>query len=305
MIHEYALEPSVLVHWATNERDYAEFFREYGCGSPRVFSTFPTQKAGKLRSYLLQSCPSDSQSTHSRRYVELVEALVETVILRLIPENSYSSWNESVVSENQRLAFHAVISKESINIDRNLTIANMHGRESVWNHKRQENILRTTLSFTSVFLNLLRYSCDKVVFVDAYGWSEDSINMIQRLIKLSFQNRLTNKCPEFILHFKEKQGGRHSGQGSPGANYVKQKILSGLDQEINLSVNELKECISSDVFHNRCLLSEHGGIIYGHGLDIKENYLHTDEALLMERQIYEKKCKQFFENISFEVVSKA
>ena len=33
MIYEYALEPAVLTSWASNDRDYAEFLREYGLGT--------------------------------------------------------------------------------------------------------------------------------------------------------------------------------------------------------------------------------------------------------------------------------
>ena len=41
MIYEYALEPAVLTSWASNDRDYAEFLREYGLGTPRIVSSFP------------------------------------------------------------------------------------------------------------------------------------------------------------------------------------------------------------------------------------------------------------------------
>lgn len=305
MIHEYAVEPSTLVHWASNARDYAEFFREYGRGNPRIFSSFPKKNASKLRSYLLQNCPSDNQSIHGLRYLELVEALVETVILRLIPESANTNWHDHVVSENQRLAFHAVITNDPINADRNITLGNMHNRESIWNHKRQENINRTMQSFGAVLGNILRYACDKVVFVDAYGWSDESMNTVKELIKMSFNNRLTDRSPDFILHFKEKRGGSNSGQGSPGARYVKQKILSGINQPVNLTVFELNESNRSDVFHNRCVMSEHGGIIYGHGLGLTESYLHTDEAVLMEAHIYQKKWDQFIDNLGFGTVSSA
>ncbi len=44
MIYEYALDPAVLSTWASNERDYAEFLREYGLGTPRIISSFPKKK---------------------------------------------------------------------------------------------------------------------------------------------------------------------------------------------------------------------------------------------------------------------
>lgn len=67
MIYEYALEPAVLTLWASNNRDYAEFLREYGRGTPRIASSFPMKKATKLRSYLMQHCPQDAQSLAGQR----------------------------------------------------------------------------------------------------------------------------------------------------------------------------------------------------------------------------------------------
>lgn len=68
---------------------------------------------------------------------------------------------------------------------------------------------------------------------------------------------------------------------------------------------ELKENDDSDTFHNRCILSELGGIALGHGIGVSEDEQHSDEATVLEKAIYLKKWQQFVENSSFNVASKA
>lgn len=77
MIHEYAIEPNVILTWASNGRDYAEFFREYGLGTPRIISNFPKSKPAKFRSYLLKHCPANSESLQVQRYIEIVQKIAE------------------------------------------------------------------------------------------------------------------------------------------------------------------------------------------------------------------------------------
>lgn len=300
MIYEYALEPNVLVNWAATTRDYREFLREYGLGNPRVFSSFPKQKASKLRSYLLQSAPPDDQSLHSQRYTEMVTALVDTVVIREITDNNSGIWQQHVHEENTRLPFHAVLTNQPIATPRNITPATMYEAESPWNHARQVNVERVQEQFKCLLINLLRYSSEKIIFVDAYAWNNESIKTISELIKAAFQNRPNRSSPEFFVLFKEKHD-----KSNPSAAIVKNKILEKIDFDISLSVTELIESTNSDVFHNRCVLSELGGIIYGHGLDLPDNYQHTDEVILMEKKIYEKKWNQFVENVLFTIKSKA
>lgn len=300
MIYEYALEPSVLVNWASNSRDYHEFFREYGLGQPRVFSSFPKQKASKLRSYLLQSAPPDEQSLHSQRYTEMVTALVDTVVIREISDNNSGIWQQHIHEENTRLPFHAVLTNQPIATPSNITPATMYEAESLWNHVRQVNVERVQERFKGLLANLLRYSSERIVFVDAYAWNPASIETISELIKAAFENRPNRNSPKFFLFFKEKHD-----KSNRDAAFVKKQITERIGFDISFTVTELIESTITDVFHNRCLLSELGGIIYGHGLDLSDNYQHTDEAILMEKQIYEKKWNQFVENLLFTIQSKA
>ncbi|MDI3323395.1 hypothetical protein QKW35_03310 [Pontibacterium granulatum] len=303
MIHEYALDPELLKTWASSDRDYNEFFREYGLGTPRLASSFPKQKAAKYRNFYLREGPADEQSLQAQRYIEMVNHLTCALVHRDGFECASSEWSESVISEDAREPFYALLASAPLESDRCLTPATMYSRESIWNHPRQQNVARTYESCSPVLRDVLRLAKDRIVFVDSFGWNQRAIGFIGRLIGDAFQGRVHSAIPEIVLYYKKKRNG-----GTPSASHVKAEIerrVGGCAQALILRVYELEEIEGEDVFHNRCILTELGGVSLGNGVDVSERPSHTDELTLLEREVYEKKWKQFVEELCFEVVSQA
>tara|TARA_R110001583_G_scaffold124593_1_gene275994 strand:+ start:14124 stop:15053 length:930 start_codon:yes stop_codon:yes gene_type:complete len=308
MINEYALQPLVLNNWASNSRDYAEFFREYGLGTPRVISSFPKKKAGKLRSYFLRNGPTNAQSLQSMRYTEMVTKLIESIVLRDVQECGENEWNQQVKAEHERLPFGAVLSEAPEDINCGITPIDMHQSDSIWNQPRQISIERTHAGVSNAYTNLLRLSSQQIIIIDPYGWNDASILMLQHLIRVAHIGRLNSQFPTITLFYKEKRGSNNTGQASPSAQNVKAKIKEGLESEFNsimLNVFELRDIENNDVFHNRCILSELGGIGLGHGISVTGSSTHTDEATILAPDIYEKKWGQFVVNLNFEIVTKS
>jgi hypothetical protein len=156
MIYEYALEPAVLTSWASNDRDYAEFLREYGLGTPRIVSSFPKKKASKLRSYLLQHSPQDEQSLAGQRYTEMVLKVVESIVVRDVQLQNTAEWAEAAVVENRRAPFDVILSSTEIQEGNNVTPASMYSQGSIWNHPGQVNVLRTNEGLLAAVVNLIR-----------------------------------------------------------------------------------------------------------------------------------------------------
>lgn len=301
MIHEYAIEPRVLYAWAENKRDYCEFLREYGLGTPRIFSSFPKLKPDKLRSYFLQSTPTGEDSQQSRRYIEMVNKLIETLVLRQVAPHQHNEWADHARDENQRVPFSVIISLEPLEIDENITAETMYSPESRWVHPDQLNIQRTDDGISKAISDFLRFSTKQVVVVDTYGWTPEAVQQMQRLLNRITQERVHSTIPQIALFYKQNQR-------SPNAANVKQRIIEGIDLnnvELSLTVFELEEVHGHDVFHNRCILTEHGGVITGHGIGVSGEQEHTDEAILMRPDIYHKKWDQFVERNGYEVVSEA
>jgi len=303
MIHEYALDPVVLKSWSSNERDYSEFMREYGVGSPRIISSFPKKKGSKLRSYLLREGDVDDSSLQGQRYLEMVIKIVESLIIRDSHVPASDNWSENTKAENEQSPFDVILSSEEINTPRNITPESMYKMDSIWNHKSQLNMPRTRDGLEQTVKNLLRLATNKVVIVDAFGWNRRSIDTMVAFIEFITANRVSEKLPDIYLYYKEKYG-----RSTPPASRVKQQIIDQLDAgrlNTNLYVYELKEKNGSDVFHNRCIFTEHGGITLGHGIDISGDPAHSDEVTLMSNEVYEKKQEQFSGDACFEIVSRS
>lgn len=308
MIYEYALEPALLSSWASNDRDYAEFLREYGLGTPRIVSSFPKKKASKLRSYLLQHSLQDAQSLAGQRYTEMVLKVVESIVVRDTQVQNADEWVEAAIVENRRAPFDVILSSNEIREGSNITPASMYSQASIWNHPDQVSVLRTNEGLLGAFLNLARLSDEKVVIVDPFGWTVEAINFIQYMLRSITNSRVSEGLPAIVLFYKEKRGSGNSGNGSPSASHVRQQIFQGLTGDIlnlQIEVVELRETLNQDVFHNRCILTEHGGVITGHGIGVSGDDSHTDEAILMKPEIYKKKWGQFIEKNCFHVVSEA
>lgn len=306
MIYEYALEPAVLNSWASSDRDYAEFLREYGLGTPRIVSSFPKKKASKLRSYLLQHSPQDTQSLAGQRYTEMVLKVVESIVVRDVQVQNTAEWAEAAVVENRRAPFGVILSSAEIQEGNNVTPASMYSQGSIWNHPSQVNVSRTNEGLFAAVLNLVRLADEKIVIIDPFGWTVEAINFIQFMLQTITNNRVSEGLPAIVLFYKERRG--NSGNGSPSAYHVRQQILQGATGDVSnlqLEVFELRETESNDVFHNRCVLTEHGGVITGHGISVSGDESHTDEAILMQPEIYQKKWRQFIEQNCFQVVSEA
>lgn len=301
MIHEYALQPSVLCSWAESSRDYAEFMREYGLGTPRLISSFPKRQSSRLRRYFLQYSPGDNQSLKALRYTEMVEKLVETLVLREPMENQPSDWAEAAVSENARAPFGVVISSMPLETERNITPDCMYDRGSAWSHPNQVDFQRTKADFLSIIENMIRLASQRIVIVDAYGWTNESIAMLQTILNSMHNSRVGGQVPPICVFYKEHSKG-------PSARYVLEQIVEGLNDDgktVQLDVMELREIRGNDVFHNRCILTELAGIMIGHGIGVSDDPAHTDDATLMHRDIYVKKWRQFVDECCFEVVSHA
>jgi hypothetical protein len=308
MIHEYAIEPNVILSWASNSRDYAEFFREYGLGTPRIISSFPKSKAAKLRSYLLRQCPESSESLHGQRYIEIVQKIAEMTVQRECRSDRDEDWHQLVSSETNRLPFSVILTSEAIGIDRNISLPDLYAEGSIWNHERQKTVQRTAANMLAVISNLVALSSEKIIVADPFGWSEESIGFIQELIGFLLSRKLNSKTPTLHVLYKEKRGSAGTGVGCPNAGYVKSQILSGVQPDYDgnmLSVVCLNEKPGSDVFHNRYILSELGGLMSGHGVGVTGNESHTDDIILLEESVYSKRWLLFTDESSYELVSKA
>jgi hypothetical protein len=308
MFFEYAIEPNVLMRWASNERDYYEFLREYGLGTPRIISTFPKKNARRMRSYLLSLGPTDSSKSETWRYTDMVTAIVDCLVQRDIREQNISEWNKLAKLEHARVPFNAVISESIDEKPYFLSPSAIYEPTSIWNHAKQVSFLRTSDNLIGIIFNLFQLSSKQIVIIDPYGWTKKSIEIIQKLLELDSQKTPNKQIQNLTVFYKEKIDYKNAWNASPSAQEVMNLITADLPikcESISINIYELKENDGSDTFHNRCILSELGGISLGHGIGVSEDESHSDDATVLEKPIYLKKWAQFIMNNDFSVITSA
>lgn len=303
MIYEYALEPALLTSWASDDRDYAEFFREYGLGSPRIISSFPKRKKSMLRRYLLENGPTDAQSLAAQRYIEMVQSIVEVLILRDV-QYDQASWVDDVVLENTRAPFDVILSLTEVQEQNSITPSSMYLQNSIWECCRQLSVTRTNEEFLSKISNMIRLSVKDIVIIDPFGYQDESIRLINDIASIVVQNRLSADLPVIKIIYKKNKRERSLS----AASNVKGRIAELLTDEaksLRFEIFAVRQIGDGDVFHNRCILTENAGVISGHGFTLTGNECHTDELTLMDEEIYQKKWGQFVDMNGFEVASEA
>jgi len=299
MIKEFALDPTLLLHWAKSPRDYHEFLREYGCGTPRLISSFPKKKFSKLRSYLIEKSDCLENETEKLRYVEMVQALAEGLVCRSCEVSSTNDWYDLVQAENQLNPFDTILSSKKINIDSAISLEDMYD-STLWNLPSQLNIKRTQEEFLNNLDSFVKTTTEHLVFVDAFCYQSMAIDIIAKLVNKLEHRKSKELIPKVLIFYR-------SNQNSKSVHLVKEKILEKINTglEIDLKVTELQPLAGQDAFHNRYILNDCGGVLFPYGFDLSDEDCETDEAILLSKENYNKRWSQFVENLGFHVANQA
>ena len=311
MIYEYTIEPDVIILWASSTRDYKDFLDRFGLGTSRFVSSFPKSKKGKLRSYLLSKSPSTGSEFDKLRYVEMITFICERIICREVIINSgaqnTSLWSAVVRGENEKNQFDVVISTNDLSLPNNVTPENMYDdiKYSIWQHEIQRSFQRTRVDLTEHIKTLFRYSTEQIVIVDPYCYKTNSLSFLAAIINTSFDKRLCQELPKIKIIYKDG----YKDSLAAKATHTKRELLSKLNknfENISLGIVVLKENKESkkahEHFHNRYILTEHGGVSLGIGTDLSENEYHTDEITLLSKKVYKKRYRQFVEDCVYDII---
>lgn len=305
MIYEVAIDPEVLLEWAKSERDTFCYYEYYGNGTPRILSTFPKSKVHKLRSYLIKKIDALEKVEDQIRYEEMVKSLGRNIYQRDC-ENVDSSicWYESIAS--QSIPFDIVLTKKQIECKNSITLNDLYN-SNVYKLKSEVSFSRTSEDFIKVIKNLLQLTSEKIIVIDPYAYTDDAIKVIaDMLIELS-KRRNKSKPVEFTVVYKGKI--ETNADKAPYAKVYKQRLLNKLSEpleNITIKVLHIAENEDSDAFHNRYILSELAGIKLGYGLGFKKDKKHhTDEASILDEDIYNKLWRKYVTQLEFDIVSSA
>lgn len=303
MIKEVAIDPKVLLEWSKDIRDYRDFNRDYGIGTPRIVSSFPKGNFKNLKKYLLRKSDALPNELHKARYTEMIMLLDKNLYLRDAAQDSSKDWYELIANES--VAFDTVIAKEHFPCNNVISLDKLYDSKFQF-LKHQISFNRTPVDFINSIRGFIHLTTSKIVIIDAFCYQKNAMLTMNKIIDEIKNRKFKSQIVEILIIYKDNPKNKH--QKVPEPSFFRhnfEHITGSLPDDIILNIVQLRESENSDVFHNRYIMNDVGGITIGHGLDLSDAEGATDEVTLLEKNIYEKRWKQFVTQIEFDIVSSA
>jgi len=284
MIYEYALEPRLVATWV--DRKIGRYFIErFGLGQPRVVSRYPR----RWKRLVCEALTSDNDVERAR-LTELLVRLGERMVLhRDSVWDPGRCWLENAEDECARAPFRAILARANPQQHPQVLVADeIDGESFLWSVPKGVKVARQATSMAAAVESMLRIA-GTVIFVDPHF----------RPHELRYRRPLEEFLQSLI-------GERPSGApvrievltsaDGPTADFFARECRSRLPRCIPTGIRvtfcRLRQFGGKERLHNRYILTDHGGVIFGVGLDEGEEG-ESDDLNLMDRKQYESRWEQY------------
>lgn len=288
MIFEFALEPQLVASWH-NRSAYRFFDGKFGLGRRRIGCHYPKTKWKRLvmdAFHANYDGPQEKKASAKHRLDALVRHLEEGASYRQNSWKSAESWKKCISDEHGRRPFQGILVESSTDISCSAVLVADDVDESEgtdWNPETPVTP-RTPSDFITALTPLLR-CCREVKIIDPYldlekeKWSDTVCGFINELAQL----RAADEIPKIEIHTSVDREFR--GQNAPLQTEAEEKnkaeelidscrakISASLTYPGNIRVFVWAQKSDSrqsgfDWLHNRYVLTNLGGVIFGHGID--------------------------------------
>ena len=253
MLKEYALDPGLLSNW----RDFRFFVGQFGAAQGRFISRFPK----KWKKMVFEA----AQSAKDVEYVRIEEALTRIDKVMLIRDFDYEKgheWVRNAVEENQKRPFHSIVSTKNHGSATNLLIGDDIDPTDppvLWIVPTSIHIKREPTPMANCVLALLS-QCDEALFIDPYfGPGKKKHTDPLKMFLQAIVSRGTRRMPSRI----EYHGGNQDQDTTKYQSDLEQWVKPSLPAGVTFSVIRWNK----DQMHNRYILTDRGGVMFGQGLD--------------------------------------
>lgn len=299
MIHEYALEPELVATWG-NRRDFRYFIEKFGLGQPRIVSRYPEEwRSLTWEAFQAHRAGNDVERTR-------MEVLLSRLSERMVYRHNYvwgpeHTWLENAQREHARIPFHAILARaNSSGHPRTLIAEELSDTTVPWIAPRGVTVARSANEMATVVAAMLRIA-DVVIFVDPYFRPERSANRrpleaFLRAIVRARPLQLPARVEVHLLLHEDRSGTREFFE-----DQCRRNLPRCIPDGMRLILSRLRERPGGQRLHNRYILTDVGGLVFGAGLDDGAEG-ETDDVSLMDRSQYELRWSQHAaEPMAFEV----
>lgn len=298
MLHEYAVDPEMVATWC--DRKNGRYFRaSFGLGTPRVISKYPNHWKKLVREAWRRS----TKGNDSNRLEELFKVLTTATVVRSTASwNPGNGWLDNTTREHQRSPFRAILAPRD-NRDSAagasarirppvLDPAVLDERTPLWSAPTGMKVRRTAAAIAQAVGSMLRIATD-IVFVDPYfaPHRRSYLPVLASCLRACHEQRATASSPR-VLILTSGDTERH-GTHQFFADECRQRLPRRLPAGQEVTIRRLSERPGGERLHNRYVLTEHGGVSFGAGLDERPDGNATDDLNLLDREPYRQRWRQY------------
>ena len=292
MIRQYAISPACLLSWDS----FCRFVDQIGIGHGRLLADFPSSWRSELLRQLKAAGLEQQNQNVWKRITERMatEAFARKFIRR--EDATYStgvSWIENAAVEHAKRPFDAVIAKcvppQSAAVVDPDDITEEHPR---WRVERTKTIKMSAGEIIGVVRPLVRVSRE-ILLIDRYLFGFDERTRRASLCDRHFATlrQLATECKCRTMSLVEYHCGDCRGLDDVVVQEFVEKVKASFPSNMDFVL-----CVwPMGSQHNRLILTDVGGVIFGHGLDecVNPHYPKRDDVALLDDAHWKKRWLEY------------
>jgi hypothetical protein len=276
MIREYAVQPQLL----TDRRMCRILTDSFGVSRGRLISRFPD-----IWEELVQWAIAESPPVQRTQIVEAFARLKHRMIDRDSTWNGadLDDWLPEAEAEDLRMPFTAIIANQNPRKSKRvLEEDQLDEMNPLWNVETTRSISRTAKEIAECGALLLA-SAKEVIFVDPY-FDPNDVRYHRPLERLLDLCRRTSQSSMLRVEF-------HTSTNCGTSQHVSAMCAGPLAGIVPIGVPfRVVRWEASKGFHNRYVLTNRGGLLFGHGLDDGEG---SDDVSLLSDSNFSIRWREF------------
>ncbi len=270
MLAEYALEPELLGNW----RDYRFFVSQFGPSKGRLISRYPR----KWKRLVIEA----AQQAADVEYLKIEESLknIDSMMLsRSHQWDPHQEWLSNALAEHTKRPFRGILAR-SKPADSTVVLSGDDidpadpSPPHIWSVRLSVQIPRTAQEMANCVAPLLRH-CKRVLFVDPHY---DPSNRRHNLPLRAFLSMIASRDPQIAppavmeYHTSDKNKDIATFTGN-----LHRRIKPALPASSRLTVVRWR----GEELHNRYVLTDRGGVMFGAGLDQDDTLPPTEDTVTL------------------------
>ena len=286
MLREYAIDPAVAATWG-DRRTGRYFIGSFGIGTSRILSNYPRKRWKKIVWHAWETDSGRRDGDRKRLEVLIAQLSRDSARRPNAVWNPDSSWLQNAMAEHERAPFHAVLARRNPERHASVLVADDVDHDTELWADPPGTAARTAGDMARAVGSMLRMA-KRIVFVDPHFAPHRPRfrSVLEACLKECSHQRIAER-PEITI-LSETRDGNETPES------FRKQCLSRLPGLLPVdwaaTVARLQELPGGEKLHNRYVLTEHGGVSFGVGLDTGNG---TDDLHLLRRDQYEKRWFQY------------